>query len=95
MLSSAGDRKQTPRETSHSCLDPSQFTTDKCENGDEVFTCVKVEGTRSRRNLKKSVTEGSTNSDRAVYIAVCTAQSNDGQTYVGVGQLNRWPVKVL
>ena len=34
-------------------------------------------------------------SDRAVYSAVCRAQSNDGQTYVGVGKLNGRPVKVL
>ena len=56
---------------------------------------LEVEVTRSRRNSKKSGTEGSTNSDRAVYSAVCRAQSNDGQTYVGVGKLNGRPVKVL
>ena len=56
---------------------------------------VEVEGTRSKRNLKKSGTKGSTNSDRAVYSAVCYAQSNDGQTYIGVGKLNGRPVKVL
>ena len=60
------------------------------EDGDKAFTCVEVEGTRSRRNSKKSGTEGSTNSDRAVYSAVCRAQSNDG-----VGKLNGRPVKVL
>ena len=65
------------------------------EDGKKAFTCVEVEGTRSRRNSKKSGTEGSTNSDRAVYSAVCRAQSNDGQTYVGVGKLNGRPVKVL
>ena len=65
------------------------------EDGKKAFTCVEVEGTRSRSILKKSGTEGSTNSDRAVYNAVCRAQSNDGQTYVGVGKLNGWPVKVL
>ena len=37
------------------------------EDGEKAFTCVEVEGTRSRRNSKKSGTEGSTNSDRAVY----------------------------
>ena len=37
------------------------------EDGEKAFTCVEVEGTRS----KKSGTEGSTNSDRAVYSAVC------------------------
>ena len=65
------------------------------EDGEKAFTCVEVEGTKSRRNSKKSGTEGSTNSDRAVYSAVCRAQSNDGQTYVGVGKLNGRPVKVL
>ena len=65
------------------------------EDGEKAFTCVEVEGTRSKRNLKKSGTEGSTNSDRAVYSAVCRAQSNDGQTYIGVGELNGRPVKVL
>ena len=65
------------------------------EDGEKAFTCVEVEGTRSRSNLKKSGTEGSTHSDRAVYSAVCRAQSNDGQTYVGVGKLNARPVKVL
>ena len=65
------------------------------EDGEKAFTCVEVEGTRSRRNSKKSGTEGSTNSDRTVYSAVCRAQSNDGQTYVGVGKLNGRPVKVV
>ena len=65
------------------------------EDGEKAFTCVEVEGTRSRSNSKKSSTEASTNSDRAVYSAVCHAQSNDGQTYVGVGKLNGRPVKVL
>ena len=65
------------------------------EDGEKAFTCVEVEATRSRSNSKKSGTEGSTNSDRAVYSAVCRAQSNDGQTYVGVGKLNGRPVKVL
>ena len=65
------------------------------EDGEKAFTCVEVEGTRSRSNSKKSGTEGLTNSDRAVYSAVCRAQSNDGQTYVGVGKLNGRPVKVL
>ena len=65
------------------------------EDGKKAFTCVEVEETRSKRNLKKSGTEGSTNSDMAVYSAVCRAQSNDGQNYVGVGKLNGRPVKVL
>ena len=52
------------------------------EDGEKTFTCVEVEGTRSRSNSKKIGTEGSTNSDRAVYSAVCRAQSNDGQMEV-------------
>ena len=50
-----------------------------------------MEGTRSKGNSKRSGAEGSTNSDRTVY----SAQSNDVQTYIGVGKLNGWPVKVL
>ena len=42
-----------------------------------------------------SGTKGSTNSDRVVYGAVCRAQSNDGQIYIGVGRLNGRQVKVL
>ena len=34
------------------------------KDGEKAFTCVEVEGTRSKRNSKKSGTEGSTNSDR-------------------------------
>ena len=65
------------------------------EDGEKACTCVEVEGTRSKSNLKKSGTKGSTNSDRTLYSAVCRAQSNDGQTYVGLGKLNGWPLKVL
>ena len=46
--------------------------------GEKAFMCVEVEGTRSKRNLKKSGIKGSTNSARAVYSAVCHAQHNDG-----------------
>ena len=56
---------------------------------------MEVKGTRSRSNSKKSGTKGSTNSDRTVYSAVCHAQSNDDQTYVGVRKLNVRRVKVL
>ena len=35
--------------------------------------CVEVKGTRSMSNSKKSGTEGSTNSDRAVTSSVCHA----------------------
>ena len=55
----------------------------------------KSSSTPVSQSSQKSGTEGSTNSDRAVYSAVCRAQSNDGQTYVGVGKLNGRPVKVL
>ena len=65
------------------------------EDGEKAFACVQVEGTRSKRNSKMSGSKGSTNCDRAVYIAVCHAQSNYGQTYLGVGKLNGRPVKVL
>ena len=65
------------------------------EDGEKACTCVEVEETRSKRNLKKRGTEGSTISDRAVYSAVCRPQSDDGQTYVGVGNLNGGTVKVL
>ena len=65
------------------------------KDGETAFTCVEVEGTRSKRNSKKSGTERSTNIDRVVYSAVCHAQSNDGQTYIGVVKLNGWPMKVL
>ena len=65
------------------------------EEGEKAFTCVEVKGTGSKRNLKKSGTEGLTNSDRVVYIAACHAQSNDGQTYIGEEKFNRRPVKVL
>ena len=40
-----------------------------CEDGKEVFTCVKVKGTRSKSSLKRSVTKKSTNRDYAVYSA--------------------------
>ena len=65
------------------------------EEGEKAFTCVEVKGTRSKRNLKKSGTEGLTNSGRVVYIAACHAQSNDGQNYIGEGKFNGRPVKVL
>ena len=65
------------------------------EDSKKAFTCVEVERTRSKRSSKKSGIEGSTNSDRVVYSAVRRAQSNDGQTYIGVGKLNGRPVKVL
>ena len=48
------------------------------EDGEEAFTCVKVDGTRYKRNSKKSGAKGSTNSERAVYSAAYSAQSNDG-----------------
>ena len=65
------------------------------EDGEEAFTCVKVEGTRSKRKLKKCGINGLTSNDRAEYSAACLAQSNDGQTFIRVGKLNGWPVMVL
>ena len=47
------------------------------EDGEKACTCEEVEKTRSKSNSKKSGTEGSTNSDRVVYSAVCHAQSKD------------------
>ena len=41
------------------------------EDGEKAFTCVEVEGTRSRSNSKKIGIVGSTNSDRAVYRQCC------------------------
>ena len=65
------------------------------EDGEMACMCVEVEGTGFKRNSKKSGREGSTNSNRVVYSAVCRAQSNDCQTYIRVGKLNGRPVKVL
>ena len=58
------------------------------EDGKEALICVKVEGIRSKRNSKKSGTEGSTNSDRVVYSAVYPVHTNDGQTCIRVCKLN-------
>ena len=95
-ISPGKDQKGSSTPVSQSSQKKTRAMVDQLdEDGEKAFTCVEVEGTRSRRNSKKSGTEGSTNSDRAVYSAVCRAQSNDGQTYVGVGKLNGLPVKVL
>ena len=56
---------------------------------------MKLEGTKSKRSLKKSGTEESTNRERAVCSAVYHAQSNDDQTYTGEGKLDGRLVKVL
>ena len=45
------------------------------EDGEKAFKCVKVEGARSKSNLKKSGTEGSTNSDKAVHIQMCISDN--------------------
>ena len=66
-----------------------------CEDGEEALTCVKVEGTKFIGKLKKSGTDGLASNDRGIYSAVCCAQSNDGQAYIGVGKLNGRPVKAL
>ena len=61
---------------------------DLCHGGSIVYRWRRGEEEhRTKKNLKKSGTEGSTNTDSMVYSAVCRAQSNDGHTYVGVG---RW-----
>ena len=65
------------------------------EGGEEAFTCVNVERPRSSGNSKKSSSDRITSNDEVIYSAVCHAQSNDGQIYIGVGRLNGWPVKVL
>ena len=48
------------------------------EDGKEALTNVKVGRPRSKGNLKKSGTDGSSSKDRKVYSAVCRAQSNEG-----------------
>ena len=65
------------------------------EYGEEASTCVNVERPRSSGNSKKSNSNRLTSNDEAIYSAVCRAQSNDGQIYIGVGKLNGQPVKVL
>ena len=94
-ISPGKDQKGSSTPVSQSSQKTRAMVAQLDEDSEKAFTCVEVEGTRSRRNSKKSGTEGSTDSDRAVYSAVCYSQSNDGQTYVGVGKLNGRPVKVL
>ena len=95
-ISPGKDQKGTSTPVSQSSQKKTRaMVTQLDEDGEKAFTCVEVEGTRSKRNSKKSGTEGLTNYDRAVYSAVCHAQSNDGQTYMGVGKLNGRNVKVL
>ena len=65
------------------------------EDGEEAFTCVNVKKLRSSGNSKKSNSNQSTSEDEAIYSAVCCAQSNDGQIYIEVGNLNGRPVKIL
>ena len=94
-ISPGKDQKGSSTPVSQSSQKKTRAMVAQLDEGEKAFTCVEVEATRSSSNSKKSGTEGSTNSDRAVYSAVCRAQSNDGQTYVGVGKLNVRPVKVL
>ena len=61
------------------------------EDGEEAFTCVNVESSRSSGNFKKS----SLSNDEAIYRAACHAQSNESQAYIEIGKLNGRPVKVL
>ena len=65
------------------------------EDGEEAFTYVNVERPQIRWKLQKEQFEWITYNDEAIYIAACHAQSNDGQTYTGVGKLNGQRVKVL
>ena len=65
------------------------------EDGEEAFRCVNVERPRSSGNFKKSNSNRLTSNDEAIYSAVCCAQINDGQIYIGVGKLNGRQVKVL
>ena len=51
--------------------------------------------TQTKWKLKIWGTKGAISNDGAIYSATCPAQSNDGHTYIGVGKLNGWPVKVL
>ena len=96
-ISPGKDQKGSSTPVSHSSQKKTRAMVAQLdEDGEKAFMCVEVEeATRSKRNSKKSGSEGSTNCDRAVYNAVCRAQSNDGQTYMGLGKLNGWPVKVL
>ena len=92
-ISPSENQKGSSTSVSQSCQKKTRaMVAQLCEDGKKALTCVKVEGTRSKGNLKKS-TEESTSNEKVVYSAVCRAQSNDGQTYTGVGRLNRLPVK--
>ena len=71
------------------------MVTQSSEDYEEALTCVKMKRPRSKGNLKKSGTHGSTSKDRKVYHAVCRDQITKGQTYIRVGKLNGWAVKLL
>ena len=64
------------------------------EDGEESFTCVKMERPRSSGNSKKSTSNRLTSNDETIYSATCHAQSNNGQICSGKGKWNGWPVKV-
>ena len=65
------------------------------EDGETTFMCVNVERPKSSERPKKSSLDGLTSNDEAIFNAQFSAQSNDGQIFIGVGKLNGWPVKVL
>ena len=65
------------------------------EYGEEACMRVKLERPRPSENLKKCSTKGSTSNDVVIQSAACRVQSNNGQTYIGVGKLNGQPLYVL
>ena len=65
------------------------------EDGEGAFMCVNVEGLKSSGNSKKRSLNGLASNDGVIYSSAGHAQSNDSQTYIGVGKLNGRPVKVL
>ena len=81
MISPGKDKKGSPTSVSQCSQKKTRAMVAQLdEDGLKASTCVEVQGTRSKSNSRKCGSEGSTNSDRAVFSAVCRAQSNDGQT---------------
>ena len=71
-ISPGKDQKGSLTPVSQSCQKKTRAMVAQLdEDGEKAFTCVEVEGTRSRRNSKESGAEGSTNSDRVVFSAIC------------------------
>ena len=63
------------------------------EDGEEAYVCEHGE-TYIKWKLKEEQNRLTSN-DEAIYNAALRAQSNDGQIYIRVGNLNGPPVKVL